>query len=110
MIKKGFLAIFNVMSKLKAPGYFTVTNFREGTPLLFYYSLKNKAGIYMITNKVTKKFYIGMSKDLKGRFYNYIDAKRLERDKSYRIHKALLKYGFDNFSITFLEFLLSGKV
>ena len=57
----------------------------------------------MITNKITKKFYVGMSKDLKGRFYNYLDLKRLNRDKSPRINKALIKYGYQNFSISILE-------
>lgn len=90
------------MSKLKTYKYFAVTNFRV-KPLSFY-SLKDKAGIYMITNNVTKKFYIGMSKDLKGRFYNYLDINRLNMNKSNRLHKALLKYGFSSFSITILEF------
>jgi group I intron endonuclease len=61
----------------------------------------------MIKNKVTKKFYIGKSKDLKGRFYNYLNIQRLMENKSSRIHKALLKFGFENFSITILEFIES---
>lgn len=89
------------MSKLKKSGYFAITNFRN-KPLSFY-SLNNTPGIYMITNKVTKKIYIGMSKNLKARFYNYLDLNRLQRDSSSRIHKALIKYGFNNFSISILE-------
>ena len=61
----------------------------------------------MITNKVTKKFYIGMSTDLKGRFYNYLDKNRLNRDRASRINKALLKYGFDKFSISPIEGIAS---
>lgn len=86
---------------MKESGYFAITNFRD-KPLSFY-SLKDTPGIYMITNKVTKKVYIGYSKDLKGRFYNYLDLIRLNRDKSPRIHRALIKYGFENFSISILE-------
>lgn len=122
ILEKGCPAIFEDMSKLKEKkrkekrikekrrkekrrkekGYFATTNFRK-KPLSFY-SLKNKAGVYMITNKKTPKIYIGMSKDLKGRFYNYLDVKRLEGNFSIRIHKALLKYGFNHFSISILEF------
>lgn len=57
----------------------------------------------MITKKVTKKIYIGMSTNLKGRFQSYLSVKRLNSNRSSRIHKALLKYGFDNFSISILE-------
>lgn len=73
-------------------------------------SLKEQAGVYMITNKVTKKFYIGMSKDLRSRFYSYLSIKRLEQNRSSRIHKALLKYGYSNFSVSILEFLDAKKV
>lgn len=94
-------AIFEDMSKMKESGYFASTNFRE-KPLSFY-SLDKIPGVYMITNKITKKFYIGFSKDLKERFYNYMDLNRLNRDKATRINKALIKYGFENFSISILE-------
>lgn len=100
--KAGFPAVFEDMSKLKIYKYFAVTKFRD-KPLSFY-SLKNRAGIYMITNKITKKIYIGMSKNLKERFYNYLYIDRLKADKASRINKALLKYGYNNFSITILEF------
>ena len=107
ILKNKFPAVFEDMSKLKESGYFAITNFRE-KPLSFY-SLNNIPGIYMLTNKVTKKFYIGMSKDLKGRFYNYMDLIRLNRDKPPRIHRALIKYGLENFSISILE-LHNNKV
>ena len=100
-VLKNLPAVFEDMSKLKESGYFAITNFRE-KPLSFY-SLENTPGIYMITNKITKKFYVGMSKDLKGRFYNYLDLKRLNQDNSSRINKALIKYGYQNFSISILE-------
>lgn len=67
-------------------------------------SLSGIPGIYMITNKVTKKFYIGMSTNLKNRLEDYLNIEWLMRNRSSRIHKALLKYGFDNFSVTILQF------
>lgn len=95
------------MSKLKASGYFAITKMEGREKPLSFYSLKDKAGIYMITNKKTKKFYIGMSKNLKARFYNYLIKDRLIENKSSRIHKALLKYGYENFSVSILEFIES---
>lgn len=89
------------MSKLRAPKYFAITNFRD-KPLSFY-SLKNVPGIYMLTNKINKKIYIGRSSNLQARFYHYLDVNRLNNNKSSRIHKALLKYGYSNFSVSILE-------
>jgi len=94
-------AVFDDMSKLKTYHYFAVTRFGEKP--LSYYSLKDKSGIYMLTNKITKKFYIGMSKNLKARLYSYLDINRLLQNNSSRIHKALLKYGHENFSVSILE-------
>lgn len=95
------------MSKVKNQDYFAITYFRD-TPLSFH-SLNKVAGVYMITNKVTKKYYIGMTSDIKSRLYNYLYIDRLMNNKSSRIHKALLKYGFSNFSFSILEFVTSNK-
>lgn len=112
MLKKGFPAVFEDMSKLKASGYTfgAITKIGGREKPLSFCSLHKKSGIYMITNKVTKKYYIGKSKDLKGRFYNYLNINRLMENKSSRIHKALLKFGFENFSITILEFIESPTI
>ena len=89
------------MSKMKKHPYLVITIFRE-QPLSFY-SLKKISDVYMITIKVIKNIYIGMSTNLKGRFENYLNKKkRLKSNRYTRIHKALL-YGFENFSITILE-------
>lgn len=66
---------------------------------------KAKAGIYMISNKINGKFYIGKSNDLTKRFYAYLNINRLENNKNIRINRALLKYGYHNFSRTTLEFI-----
>lgn len=91
------------MSKVKQQDYFAKTLFKD-SPLSFH-SLKKTPGIYMITNKVTKKIYVGMTSDIKSRLYNYLYVDRLINNKSSRIHKALLKYGYSNFSFTILEFI-----
>lgn len=99
--KKGFPVVFEDMSKMKDFGYFATT--KSGIKHLSLSLLKDTPGIYMITCKVTKKIYIGMTINLKNRLYNYLDIKRLEGNRSIRIHKVLLKHGFEKFSISILE-------
>lgn len=66
-----------------------------------------KSGVYCWTNKITGKKYVGSSVDLKRRFYNYYSIGYLLREttnnNSY-IYRALLKYGYTNFSIEILEY------
>jgi len=94
--KKGFPAVFQNMSLMKDDNYFAITKskFRPITLQL----LNKVSGIYMISNKVTKKIYIGMSSDLYKRFYSYLNISKLKYDGGSRINKALIKYGFENFS------------
>ena len=65
---------------------------------------KGKSGIYMFTNKITKDFYIGQSKNLYNRFLNYLNPSYLKRTKNSRIGRAILKYGYSNFSLSILEY------
>jgi len=65
---------------------------------------KGKPGIYMITNKLTKDFYIGQSKNLYNRFLNYFNPAYLKRSPNSRIGRAILKYGYSKFSLTILEY------
>jgi group I intron endonuclease len=65
---------------------------------------KGKSGIYMFTNKITKKIYIGQSSDLSNRFKNYFNSSYIKSKSSIIIHKALIKYGYPNFSLTILEY------
>ena len=71
---------------------------------------KNKSGIYMWTNKLNGKKYIGSSVHLKRRFTEYFNIKRLIREKSMPINVALLKYGFKNFSLRILEYCEVGNL
>jgi predicted GIY-YIG superfamily endonuclease len=105
ILKKGFPAIFDNMALLKDKNYFAKQpSVNSNDKPINFSSLKLKPGIYMITNKVTKKFYIGMSKNLQLRFYNYLNPQRIFLNRSSRIHKAIFKYRYENFSVTILEF------
>lgn len=70
---------------------------------------KDKSGIYMWTHIQSGKRYIGSSVDLTKRFYVYYNANLLMRDDSMIIYKALLKYGYSNFSLKILEYCEPSK-
>lgn len=65
---------------------------------------KNKSGIYMLTNKLTNDIYIGQSQDLTKRFINYFNLSYIKSKDSLIISRALIKYGYSNFSVTILEY------
>ena len=60
--------------------------------------VKGTAGIYMWTNKLNGKKYVGSSMALKRRLLEYYNVNRLLNEKSMPINVALLKYGYSNFS------------
>lgn len=62
------------------------------------------AGIYMLTNKVTGDIYVGQSVDLRKRFLNYFNLSYLNRRNELIICRAIIKYGYSNFSVTILEY------
>lgn len=65
--------------------------------------------IYKITNKVNGKIYIGQTiQDVKERFYQHCATKCDEAVLKMSIHKAILKYGKQNFTIEILEELDSN--
>lgn len=65
--------------------------------------IKGKAGIYLWTNKINGKEYVGSSVDLRRRLLKYYNVNRLLNEKSMPVCVALLKYGYHNFSVTILE-------
>lgn len=65
--------------------------------------IKGKSGIYMWTNKLNGKKYVGSSVDLKRRLLEYYNVNRLLNEDSMPINVALLKYGYHNFSLTILD-------
>lgn len=67
-------------------------------------------GIYLIRNNINNKIYIGQSVNIKRRIQEHlrsgqpeIYAKKSYRDSNTPIHKAIQKYGIDNFSVVILE-------
>ena len=67
---------------------------------------KNKMGVYRWKNLVNGKSYVGSSVNLSRRFKSYYNANylNLSSAKTMLINKALLKYGYDNFSLEVLEY------
>jgi group I intron endonuclease len=65
---------------------------------------KGKSGIYMLTNKLTNDIYIGQSGDISKRFKKYFNFSYIKSKDSFIISRALLKYGYSNFSVTILEY------
>jgi group I intron endonuclease len=65
---------------------------------------RKKSGIYMWTNKLTNDIYIGQSIDISNRFKNYLNLSYLNYKDNLIISRALIKYGFSNFSVTILEY------
>lgn len=63
-----------------------------------------KVGIYMWTNKLTGDIYVGQSINLRKRFLNYFNLNYLSRRNELIISRAIIKYGYSNFSVTILEY------
>jgi hypothetical protein len=64
---------------------------------------KNKSGVYIWVNLINGKKYVGSSKDIIARLYQYYNVNYLVNYNMY-IYKALLKYGYSNFSLDILEY------
>ena len=62
---------------------------------------RNKSWLYRWKNIISGKTYIGSSKNLSTRFSQYFSLKTLGggTGKNSPINKALLKYGYSNFSL-----------
>jgi group I intron endonuclease len=65
---------------------------------------KNKSGIYRWTNKLTNDIYVGQSIDLAKRFMRYFNLSYLKNRETLVISRALIKYGYFNFSLEILEY------
>lgn len=64
----------------------------------------DRSGVYLWKNLINGKMYVGSSVNLRRRLLQYYNAEYLERNDSMRICRALLKYGYSNFSLTILEY------
>lgn len=69
----------------------------------FFTENRDKSGIYRWTNKKNGKTYVGSSINLSVRFYTYYSLASLAKSNR-PIDRALLKYGFSNFSLEILEY------
>ncbi len=69
---------------------------------------KNKAGVYRWINKDNNKTYIGSAKNLRTRFYVFYSVNRLINSKM-PIYRAILKYGYSNFTLEILEYCEPDK-
>lgn len=86
------------------------------TPAVIYFNLesekssiyadnRDKAGIYLWRNKINGKTYIGSSVNLTKRLKNYFNESYITRLKDFMIiYKALLAYGYENFTLEILEY------
>ena len=64
---------------------------------------RGKSGVYRWTNKVNGKSYVGSSINLVKRFTNYYSFNYISKSKM-SISKALIKYGYSNFTLEILEY------
>jgi hypothetical protein len=65
-------------------------------------TFKDKPGVYLWTNKVSGKQYVGSSKNLFGRLEDYFQKSQLvsqAKNSNSSVCKALLKYSYSSFSL-----------
>ena len=70
---------------------------------------QNKSGVYLWSNLINGKRYVGSSQNLHIRFQQYYNTNYLLRNTSMAICRALLKQGYINFSLTIIEYCEPGK-
>ena len=106
---------FNNLKSLNYIRFYSTTPSSQVNSIKFYedaYSMKksiiednkNKSGIYKWTNKLTNDVYIGQSVDLSKRFIRYFNLSYLKNRNTLVISRALIKYGYSNFSLDILEY------
>jgi group I intron endonuclease len=66
---------------------------------------KGRAAIYMWTNILSGKRYVGSSVDLLNRLKLYFSVVSLNRNKSMYINNALLNHGYSAFTLSILEYI-----
>jgi NADH-ubiquinone oxidoreductase chain 3 len=66
---------------------------------------KGKSGVYRLTNLVNGKVYIGSGVNLSKRFTSYYSYSYIsDYKRNMTIYKAILKYGYLNFTLEILEY------
>lgn len=65
---------------------------------------RNKSGVYIWINNTNGKSYVGSSVKLSKRLLEYLNTNYLLKRDNMSINKALLKYGYSDFSLHILEY------
>lgn len=73
--------------------------------LLNLSGITHKPGIYLFTNKINGKHYVGQAKDLKKRLSAHYHTFKRGGTERMILYKAISKYGIENFCVTILETL-----
>lgn len=69
-----------------------------------YSDLRNKSGVYLFINNITKDLYVGSSLNLTRRmsvYFYYVNSDKLSRQI---VIRAMKKHGLENFSLAILDF------
>lgn len=80
---------------------FQFSNFFESRAFISQL-MKNFGGIYIFTNKVNGKQYVGSSLSLRKRMYSYVRLEKNSPNYGMAIYWAMLKYGLHKFSLTII--------
>lgn len=64
----------------------------------------NKSGIYIITNKINNKFYIGSATNFRKR-YNVHNSNFKKNKNSKYLQRAYNKYGEENFEFQIIDYI-----
>jgi hypothetical protein len=97
--------MLNALDKLKPNKALKVfTNFYNDRKELYKEFKGDKKGyIYMIVNKLNGKCYVGSTRSIKVRLFNYFNLALVEAQKGRPISSAILKYGLVNFAFIIIE-------
>jgi group I intron endonuclease len=90
------------------PKYIYLNSITEKLEMLK--ELKSISGVYLWYNNMNNNYYIGSAKDLSNRLARYFRPSELVRVKSSLIHRALLSYGHNSFSVYILETCYSNEL
>lgn len=72
-----------------------------------HYIKYGRPAIYLITNSINDKIYVGSTSNINKRYYKYKSC--INRKKNTHIELAIKKYGFDKFTFRILEFVNISK-
>lgn len=102
LLNKNIQNVLDRLSPYKALKIFE--NFYKDRKILYQEFKGDKRGyIYLIVNKLNGKCYVGSTRSIKSRLYNYFNLALAAMQKGRPISSAILKYGLVNFAFIVLE-------